>query len=151
MVGIGRHVRNGFLTLALIAVAACSTMYSKHGYVPSDADLDRLIVGVDTRDTVRDLVGEPSSAGVMSDGGWYYVTSRWQEGGVKAPQEIEREVVALSFDPSGRLENVERFGLERGRVVALERRVTESSIKNVGLLRQLFSNIGRVTADQVVN
>ena len=50
----------------------------------------------------------------------------------------------------GKVENVERFGLENGQVVAISRRVTDSNIKGVGFLRQLLGNIGRLRADQFV-
>ena len=49
---------------------------------------------------------------------------------------------------NGQVENVERFGLEDGQVVALNRRVTTSNTRGVGFLRQLFSNIGNIGAGQ---
>ena len=52
--------------------------------------------------------------------------------------------MAISFDGRGRVENIERFGLENGNVVVLSRRVTESNIKGVSFLRQLFRNIGNI-------
>ena len=63
--------------------------------------------------------------------------------GPLAPKEIDRQVVAISFSDNGVVTNVERFGLERGRVVPLSRRVTSSSVRDQSLLRQLLGNIGR--------
>jgi outer membrane protein assembly factor BamE (lipoprotein component of BamABCDE complex) len=60
-----------------------------------------------------------------------------------APRETEREVVAVSFDSNGVVQNVERFGLERGNVVTLDRRVTSSPISDKSFIRQLLGNIGR--------
>jgi outer membrane protein assembly factor BamE (lipoprotein component of BamABCDE complex) len=62
--------------------------------------------------------------------------------GPKRPEVVSRELVAISFDQRGVVRNIERFGLEDGVVVTLERRVTESSIQNNGFLRQLLGNIG---------
>jgi len=155
MVGIGRIVRqvarNLWLVLALGALAACQPIYRSHGYVPSDSDLAMLVVGQDTRDTVGDFVGRPSSAGVLEDGGWYYVGSRWREVGWKKPEEISREVVAISFDEGGVVQNIERFGLQDGRVVTLSRRVTDSNIKGVTFLGQLLGSIGNVNAGQFID
>lgn len=155
MVGIGRIVRqiarNLWLVLALGALAACQPIYRSHGYVPSDSDLAMLVVGQDTRDTVGDFIGRPSSAGVLEDGGWYYVGSRWREVGWRKPQEIEREVVAISFDAGGVVRNIERFGLQDGRVVTLSRRVTDSNIKGVTFLGQLLGSIGNVDAGQFID
>lgn len=70
------------------------------------------------------------------------------EGGL-APVEIDRQVVALTFSEAGVLQNVERFGMERGQIVPLSRRVTESNVRGMSVLRQLFSNFGRIGAAQL--
>ncbi len=44
------------------------------------------------------------------------------------------------------MSNIERFGLEEGRVVVLNRRVTDSNTQGVSFLRQLFSNFGTFNA-----
>ena len=128
--------------LALPLAAGCSPTYSTHGYVPTDLDLSLVTVGVDTRETVAAVVGQPSSAGILADSGYYYVASRRRSLGIRQDEVVGREVVAISFDDAGRVANVERFGLERGRVVPLSRRVTESNVRGIGFLRQLFGNLG---------
>ncbi|MCX7890059.1 MAG: outer membrane protein assembly factor BamE [Rhodobacteraceae bacterium] len=132
----------------LFAIAACAPIYRDHGYVPAENDLKKVVVGQSTREDVADLVGRPSSTGLLAGSGWYYVQSRFVQKGGRAPVEIDREVVAITFDEKGVVENVERFGLEKGQVVVLQRRVTDSNIKGIGFLKQLFGNIGNFTADQ---
>ena len=136
--------------LAMVT-AACAPTYRNHGYVPSDDDLARVEVGVDTRDTVAVEIGRPSAAGLLNDVGWYYVQSRWKHSGAFSPREENRQVVAITFSEDGVVENIERFGLEKGRVVALSRRVTESNIKGLSFLSQLLGNIGQLRADQIIN
>ena len=134
-----------FALLALV-LAACTPLYSDHGYVPSDAELALLQVGKDTRDSVGATIGRPSASGLLNDEGWYYVESRWRTLGGREPQEVDRQVVAISFTPEGIVENIERFGLEKGRIVPLSRRVTTTNIKGKSVLSQIFGNIGRVNA-----
>ena len=50
--------------------------------------------------------------------------------------------MAISFDDTDAIANIERFGLEDGRIVPLSRRVTDSSVVENGFLRQLLGNIG---------
>lgn len=133
------------------ALTACAPIYRNHGYVPAEEDLAQLLVGKDTRETAAPKVGRPSTSGLLNDSGWFYVQSRWQQRGALAPQEIDRQVVALTFSERGVLQNVERFGLEKGQIVPLSRRVTETSVKSMGVLRQLFSNFGRLSAGQILN
>jgi len=143
--------RVGLVALSLLTVVACSNIDRKHGYVPPPEDLERVIVGVDTKDSVAVSVGRPSTAGILSRGGWYYVASQFRSYGLRERVEIDREVVAISFDDDGVVENVERFGLEDGQVIAISRRVTDSNIKGVSFVRQLFGNIGNFAADQLVS
>lgn len=131
--------------LCLLSVSACAPVFRNHGYVPSDEELAVLQVGVDTRETVAAAIGRPSAAGLLNDLGWYYVQSRWRHYGARAPQEVERQVVAVTFTEAGVVENIERFGLEQGRVVPLSRRVTDSNIKGLSFIRQLLGNIGNMT------
>ncbi len=129
---------------AIIVVSSCSAQYRNHGYVPKDDELANIIVGADTRETVASTIGNPTALGIQDASGWYYVESRFRHLGFQAPKEVERQVVAITFDGSGRVANIERFGLDKGRVVTLSRRVTETSTVKVSFLRQLLGNLGRV-------
>jgi outer membrane protein assembly factor BamE (lipoprotein component of BamABCDE complex) len=144
--GQGGWARRVLGLCAILAVMACTPQIRNHGYVPTEEDLAAIKVGVDTRETVASAVGRPSAQALLSDTGWYYVRSTYRTIGPREPQEIDRQVVAISFTDAGVLENIERFGLEDGRVVVLSRRVTDTNIKGIGLLRQIFSNFGRFNA-----
>jgi len=132
-----------FAAAVAVALAGCTPQFQNHGYVPPQEDLDKLKVGVDTRETVAAAVGVPASSGVLNESGFYYVKHRKRTIGPLAPRVIDRQVVAISFTERGVVSNIERFGLERGRVVPLERRVTSSAVSNKTFLRQLLGNIGR--------
>lgn len=148
--GLAGPLRRLGLILGLLAVTACAPVYRNHGYAPPDNELSAVQVGVDTRETVAEKVGRPSASGLLNDVGWYYVESRWKHYGAREPQEIDRQVVAITFTESGTVANVERFGLERGQIVPLSRRVTESNIKGVGFLRQLLGSFGRLQASEML-
>lgn len=136
--------------IVLVALSACTAIYENHGYVPTDADLADVVVGKSTTEDVALAVGRPSAIGVLTGSGWYYVGSRFKQVGPRAPQEIDRQVVAISFDENGVVTNVERFGLEKGEVVAISRRVTATNVKGVGLLRQLLGSLGKLNANQLL-
>ncbi|MDO5705143.1 MAG: outer membrane protein assembly factor BamE [Paracoccus sp. (in: a-proteobacteria)] len=141
-----RHV----LIVALLALAACAPIFRNHGYVPPPEDLEQIVVGQTTVDMLDTMIGRPSAQGLLTGAGWYYVGSRWRDFGPMPSQEVERQVVAISFAPSGVVTNVERFGLERGRVVVLSRRVTEGSVTEVSFITQLMRNIGNFQAGDLI-
>lgn len=144
---MSRVMRVGLAVVLAGLVAACSASYRNHGYMPTDTDVEVLQVGVDTRETVAEAIGQPGTAGLLTGGGWYYVQSRFKHFAYNAPEEIDRQVLAVSFNDAGTVTNIERFGLEDGRVVVLSRRVTESNIKGVSFLRQLFGSFGRINLE----
>jgi outer membrane protein assembly factor BamE (lipoprotein component of BamABCDE complex) len=150
--GGGRPSGRG-LGLALLvagALSACSPMYRYHGYIPSESELAALVVGQTTREEVIALVGAPTAKGLIDGDAFYYVRSRFRDYGYRASREVEREVLVISFAPSGQVANVERFGLEDGNVVALSRRVTDDNLRDTTFIRQLLGNVGQFDAGQLL-
>ncbi|ARE81794.1 SmpA/OmlA family protein [Roseovarius sp. EC-HK134] len=144
MTAIRNRVISALALCCLMVVTGCAATYRNHGYVPPEEDLQNLVVGVDSRATVDDVIGPPSLSGVLADGNYYYVRSRVREYGMFRPQVVERRVLAISFNDNDTIANIEEFGLEDGQVVPLARRVTDSSVVSNGFLRQLLSNIGNI-------
>ena len=130
--------------IVALSLAGCTATFRNHGYIPDEETLQDLGVGIDTRSTVEDLVGPPTAGGVLSGGDYYYVRSKVRTFGPRRPEVIERQVLAVSFDDEGVLANIERFGLEDGRVVTLTRRVTNTGVQDTSFLSQLLGNIGRI-------
>ena len=139
------------VALAAVLVAGCATDVRRHGYAPSPEQLSEITVGVDTRETVADTIGTPGASGVLDETGYYYVSQAVTQFGIREPEVIAREVVAISFDEGGVVRNIERFGLEEGNMVALSRRTTGDDTRGVGFLRQLLGNVGRVNPAAVGN
>ena len=139
------------LCLAVVTLSACQAVYRNHGHIPTPEELALVRVGVDTRDSIGETIGAPSSSGVLNDDGYYYVASRIRHRGAARPKVVTRSLVAISFDQRGVVRNVERFGLERGRLVVLERAVTSSSVENKTFLRQLLGNLGNFNPGALVN
>ncbi len=137
------------VTACIVVLSGCSSTYKFHGYAPSEDELADVIVGADTRETVEEIIGKPSSSGLLEDGSWYYVATKVEHRTYKAPKAVERELVAVSFDDVGVVSNIERFGLEDGRVITLSRRVTDLPVKGPSVLSQIIGNIGNFDISQI--
>jgi len=129
-----------------LLLQACSPIYRNHGYAPSEADLSTVSVGADSREEIVAKLGRPTTTSLIGDQSLYYVQSRFRHFAFLAPEEIDREVLALSFTPDGRLGNIERFGLEQGRVVQLNPARTAEVFADRAFVTQLLGNIGRFDA-----
>jgi len=145
------NLRCGIAIFLIGGLIACTPQFQTHGYAPSDADLAQIVVGADTRETVANVIGRPTSSGMLDGSGWYYVQSRFRDQNYRAPKEINRELVAVSFDSRGRVSNIERFGLKDGNAVQLSRRVTKTTAQRSVLLAQLLRNLGNLTAGNLLN
>lgn len=145
-----QRIRAGLAILACAALMACSATFNNHGYVPPEDDLAAILPGIDTRLSVEETIGRPSASGVMRDEAWFYTAYRVRNFAYRAPEIIERDIVAVSFAEDGTVTNVERFGLEDGQVVQLSRRVTRSSVRDVSVLRQILANFGRINVGDIL-
>ena len=144
-----KPLKTSVLALCVFA-AACTAQYRNHGYIPPEEDVANIIVGVDTRETVAETLGSPTAGGVLNDGGFYYVRSQFKTIGPFRPDEVSRELLAVTFTSNGTVANIERFGLEDGQVVRLSRRVTDNGLNDISFLRQLLGNLGNFDPSSVL-
>ena len=147
----GVTLRRLALGAALMLAVGCTTMTRTHGFVPLPEDLAQMNVGQTTRDEIIALVGPPTTGGTVNEQTLYYVQSERSRFGPFEPKIVSREVVAISFSEGNVLRNIERFGLEDGRVIVLSRRITDDGIADVTFIGQLLGAIGRVDAGQLLD
>ena len=140
--GIGAKARTGVAVLVLVGLGACTTQYRNHGFVPPEDELQQIVPGVDTRASVEELIGVPTTSGVRNEGGYYYVASQVKHFAWQRPEVVDRTVVEISFTDAGVVENITTYGLEDGRVVPLTRRITRTRDGDISFVRKLFGNIG---------
>ncbi|MDX8349744.1 outer membrane protein assembly factor BamE [Cognatiyoonia sp. IB215446] len=138
------------IVLGVAAAAGCTRMERFHGFAPSEGDLESVQVGQTTKDAVLASFGPPVSDGTLDNNAVYYVSSRFEFFGPFAPEETDRQVVAIRFDGNDVVRDVGRYTLQDGQVVALDRRVTEGGINDVTLLGQLLRSFGRFNAATIL-
>jgi outer membrane protein assembly factor BamE (lipoprotein component of BamABCDE complex) len=144
-------MKRGLLSLsaaALIAAAAatsaCAPTHSYNGFLPdrNNQEIPEPQVGVDTRDTVVQRFGTPSTTAVFDQTAWYYVSSVQESVAFYTPRITERRVMVVRFDGET-VAAVEKYGLERGRLVSYSDDATPTRGRELGVLEQLLGNVGR--------
>ena len=129
--------------LLCITLAACAPTLVMQGYVPDEETLAGVEQGVDTKDAVVTKLGSPSTIATFDDDTWIYVNKRSEVFAFFEPTVLSQNVVAINFDPEGRVEEIRRFTLEDGRLIDPITRKTPTQGRELGLLEQLFGNVGR--------
>ncbi|MEM8881512.1 MAG: outer membrane protein assembly factor BamE [Pseudomonadota bacterium] len=143
-------MRWGAVLALTLALSSCSATYRNHGFVPPDDEIEAILPGVDTRDSLALSVGRPSTSGVIREDAWFYASYRIRSFAYQAPEVIERDVLAITFDDDGVVRNIERFGLEDGQFVQLSRRVTGGGLGEVTVLTQILRNFGRLDVGNII-
>ena len=126
---------------------SCTTNIKNHGYTPSKSDLETLVIGKDTKQSVAKKIGLPATAGL--EGAYYYVRSTFNAPGFKSAQLVDRTVVVLSFDQRSKLKNIETFNVDNGNFVRLNYRVTETGLDNKNILQQIIGSISGPSASSL--
>lgn len=137
------------LLLCTVASVGCAPTTQVHGYLPPPEDIARIRPGFDDTGSVEEILGRPSSSGVLADSAWYYVQSRVENFTYHPPRVIDRTVLAINFDQRGVVRDIRRYGLEDGRIIDLETRTTDTGGRQMGVLEQLFGNVLNLDAEQL--
>jgi outer membrane protein assembly factor BamE (lipoprotein component of BamABCDE complex) len=132
--------------IALGAAAACAPVQTYSGFLPerNDVQIADPQPGVDTRETVTQRFGTPSTTAVFDQTAWYYVSSVEEQLAFYSPHTTERHVMVVRFN-GDTVASVETFGLERGRLVSYNPEVTPTRGRELGILEQLLGNVGNTS------
>jgi outer membrane protein assembly factor BamE (lipoprotein component of BamABCDE complex) len=145
------NLRKSVLIVGFAAlVAGCTPIERFHGFIPPAEEIETLQVGVTSKEEVIRLFGSPISDRGLRNNTVYYASSQFRYFGPFAPQIIDRQVMAIDFDASDRIRNIARYTMDDGRVVVLDRRVTEDGIRDVTFLSQIFESLGRLDASTLL-
>ena len=64
-----------FLSVVLVCTACSSDIFLKHnGNMPEESKVEKIAIG-QTKESVQDILGNPSSVTGLSDDHWIYMTS----------------------------------------------------------------------------
>ncbi|HCY54751.1 MAG TPA: outer membrane protein assembly factor BamE [Oceanicaulis sp.] len=136
----------GFCIAALgLALAACEPIKSDQGYHFDAEQVAQLQAGVTTKDMVQEIMGSPSAITTFQTEGdaWYYISSKTEHLAFFAKEVTEREILVVKFDLNDVVSELEGLDLTAGEEVQLVERETPTGGRKLGLLEQLFGNLGR--------
>jgi len=137
------------LTVALALVsglAACAPVNEQHGWIADTQSKVDIKPGVDTRSTVLARMGTPSTSGFMDTNNWYYITTLQQSYAFYKPKTEAREVTVVRFAADDTVQSVDKFGLERGRVIQYSKDKTPTRGRELTVLEQLLGTVGSQSA-----
>ena len=133
-----------FSTLAgVLLLGGCSTDYfvQTECNLPSKGDILSLKQGM-TQQEVRDIMGSPSIVSSLDHRTWLYMNSTMKRMAFFEPEELDRHLVAVQFNQSGKLERVLELSKEDGKDVAVSQSATPVLGSEETFMEKYFGGVG---------
>ncbi|HWA42890.1 MAG TPA: outer membrane protein assembly factor BamE [Hypericibacter adhaerens] len=147
---MGRR-RRVALSVASFAVAAltagCSPTIDTRGNLPDADNVLKIQPGIDTKNEVAQLLGSPSTTGTFNDNKWYYISTRTRSVAFLEPEIEDQQVLIVSFDKTGVVDDLKVLGLEDAKQIEPNERVTPTLGRELTIIQQLLGNLGRFNKD----
>lgn len=129
-----------------IGASACTPLRSHQGYVV-DVDLVNSIQpGVDTRQSVKATLGNPTLTGQFGQGDWIYIARDSRALAYKTPKPTAQLTLRIRFDQNNVVQAVDKSGIELVSNIDPSKKETPTLGRKHGFFRDLFGNIGTVGA-----
>ena len=130
-------------TTVTVVAAGCAPRSANRGNIPAPSQLEKLQVGKHSKEYVRTLLGTPSTVGTFDKEVWYYIGRRTEKWAFFDESVIQQQVVAVYFDPTGKVEHIQKYDKNDSREVDLVEGKTPTSGRELGILEQVIGNLGR--------
>jgi len=131
------------LAATALGAAACAPTVYHQGFQVVDVRPADIKVGTDTRSTVLQKLGSPTTRSTFDKNVWFYMSQLRSQTSFYNPKTVQRDIVAISFDPSTEaVKAVQTFTLKDGRVIAYNTHETPTRGREMTVLEQLIGSIG---------
>jgi outer membrane protein assembly factor BamE (lipoprotein component of BamABCDE complex) len=122
----------------------CTPVVDQRGYLPDPELESKIKVGDDTKTTIQQRLGYPSTEATFNslgagDDAWYYISSVEKSVAFFTPTVQKRSILAVYFDKDGKVTDLKHYSLRDGHVVAFETLTTPAKGRELTFLQQLFN------------
>ncbi len=128
--------------VAALALGGCATTVAQRGNVPDPEKLEQIKPG-DSKDSVAQTIGSPSTIGTFSDKRWYYISRKTEKVAFFNPSTVDQQVVEVVFDDKDKVVEVKKLNLADANDVDIVDRKTPTAGKSVTVIDQFLGNLGR--------
>ena len=108
--------------------------------MPAQEKIDEIRLGQSKQD-VMNILGAPSLTTGLSDDHWIYMASTTKKVAFFRPEELERKVLAISFD-NNKISKIERLNLADGNKLPIDTDTTQTTEQEQGFFRKYFGGVG---------
>lgn len=130
-----------FISILLLTSACSNDLFLVHnGNMPAQEKVDEIRLGQSKQD-VMNILGAPSLTTGLSDDHWIYMASTTKKVAFFRPEELERKVLAISFD-NDQISKIEKLSLADGNKLPIDTNITQTTEQEQGFFRKYFGGVG---------
>ena len=131
-----------FTLLILFSLNSCISQKLVHGNLPDAQLVSLLKVGIDSKKSTTEILGEPTFRGVLGDNSFYYVGTVNSKLAFLDPKLDTQFILEINFDKNNKLKKLYLYDENESIDVSMSSLETKHSGKKLTFLQQIFGNIG---------
>ena len=131
-----------FTLLMLFSLNSCVSQKLVHGNLPDAQLVSILKVGIDSKKSTTQILGEPTFRGVLGDNSFYYVGTVNSKLAFLDPKLDTQFILEINFDKNNKLKKLFLYDEDESINVSMSSLETKHSGKKLTFLQQIFGNIG---------
>ncbi len=131
-----------FTLLMLFSLNSCVSQKLVHGNLPDAQLVSILKVGIDSKKSTTQILGEPTFRGVLGDNSFYYVGTVNSKLAFLDPKLDTQFILEINFDKNNKLKKLYLYDEDESIDVSMSSLETKHSGKKLTFLQQIFGNIG---------
>ena len=113
-----------------------------NGNMPSQERIEKIHIGASQDEVVR-ILGAPSAVISLDKNTWIYMSSDVKRVAFFAPEEVDRNILKITFNNTGNVAKIEKLTKENGKDIAPSKEKTEVKGQTPGFFRKYFGGIGQ--------
>ena len=131
-----------FTLLMLFSLNSCVSQKLVHGNLPDAQLVSILKIGIDSKKSTTQILGEPTFRGVLGDNSFYYVGTVNSKLAFLDPKLDTQFILEINFDKNNKLKKLYLYDEDERIDVSMSSLETKHSGKKLTFLQQIFGNIG---------
>ena len=96
----------------------------------------------DTKETVVQVLGSPTTVGPFDASDWYYMGQRTEQESFFDPEVTERRIVQISFGDDDKVAAIKQYGKDDAEQVSMDEDATQPQGRPTTLSEELFGQGG---------
>jgi outer membrane protein assembly factor BamE (lipoprotein component of BamABCDE complex) len=125
--------------------AGCSPTIESRGFNAENVEFNQIKPGVQNKQQVQEILGSPSTISTFEGNTWYYVSKKTATTSFFTPEVLDQQVTVITFDKGGTVRDIKTYKGEEAKNIKPIERKTETTGYQTGVLREVFSNFGRIS------